>query len=70
MELKQPSRIEKALQAAVDAGPDVVGLGGFAAVVGGVYLLFGIGWALIAFGAPTFAGYMYRETRRARARRA
>lgn len=66
MQLREPSRVDKAIASAAAAAPDFVGLAGFAAVVGGVYMLFGTGWALIAFGVPTFAGYLFRETRAAR----
>ncbi len=63
MELKKTSSWAHALGA---AGPDLVGLGGLAAIVAGVYLLAGTGWALVTVGVPLFAGYVWRLQRAAR----
>lgn len=43
--------------------PDVVGLGAFVATCVGVYLVAGLGWALIVLGAPVTLLYLLRELR-------
>lgn len=50
---------------------DVVGLGGLGLIASGVHLNWGLGYALIAGGAPLFVWYVWREYKLARvARRA
>jgi hypothetical protein len=43
--------------------PDLVGLAGYVLVCGGVGVLWGRGWVLIAAGVPLLVAYVWRETR-------